>query len=84
MAFLAWLIMALIAAVVAKSIMGVEGGWLPTVLLAVAGTTVGGWIGAVLGGNGGLPFFSLGSWLLAVLGAVIVLWTYARLPARPP
>ncbi len=82
MTFLPLLILGLIAAVIAKSIMGVEGGWLATTLLALAGTLVGGGIGLVLSGSGDLPFFSLSSWALAVLGSVIVLWIYGRVIAR--
>nr|WP_300143844.1 GlsB/YeaQ/YmgE family stress response membrane protein [Propionicimonas sp.] len=82
MAFIPWIIMGLIAAAVAKSIMDVRAGWLPTVLLAIAGSTVAGWMGALLTGNSDLPFFSLGSWVLAILGSVIVLWVFNRLTGR--
>jgi uncharacterized membrane protein YeaQ/YmgE (transglycosylase-associated protein family) len=82
MTFVPLLILGLVTAVIAKSIMGVEGGWLATTLLAIAGTMAGGAIGLVLGGSGDLPFFSLASWALAVLGSVIVLWIYGRVTAR--
>ena len=78
MGFIAWIIMGLVAAAVAKSLLDVRAGWLPTVLLAIAGSTVAGWLGALLTGNPDLPFFSLGSWLLAILGTVAVLWVFQR------
>ena len=82
MTFVPLLILGLISAVIAKSIMGVEGGWTSTVLVAVFGTMVGGVIGLILGGSADLPFFNLGSWVLAILGSIIVLWVYGRVTAR--
>jgi uncharacterized membrane protein YeaQ/YmgE (transglycosylase-associated protein family) len=82
MTFVPLLILGLISAVIAKSIMGVEGGWLSTALVAVGGTVVGGVIGLVLSGSADLPFFNLSSWALAVLGSVIVLWVYGRITSR--
>jgi uncharacterized membrane protein YeaQ/YmgE (transglycosylase-associated protein family) len=82
MGFVAWIIMGLIAAAVAKSIMDVQGSWLFTLLVGVGGAIVGGWIGDLLGGQGQLSFFSLVSWALAILGSVIVLWVWGKLSAR--
>ena len=48
----------------------------------MAGTTVGGWIGAVLFDRGITGFFSLWSWLLAIVGAVLVLWIYNLITGR--
>jgi len=53
------------------------GGWLTTLLVGILGAVVGGWIGEILPfGSGRMEFFSLWSWLLAILGAVLVLWVY--------
>ncbi len=83
MGFLAWIIMGLIAGAIAKSIMNVEGGWLSTLVVGVLGAIVGGWIGDLLpGGDGQLRFFSLWSWILAIAGALIVLWIYGKLSSR--
>lgn len=82
MGFIAWIIMGLIAGAIAKSIMKAEGGWLSTLVVGVLGAMVGGWIGDLLGGNGQLHFFSLWSWILAVGGAVVVLWLYAMFAGR--
>ncbi len=78
MGFVAWVIMGLIAAAIAKSILNFEGGWLATVVLAVAGSTVAGLMAALLTGNSDLPFFSLPSWILAILGCMLVLWVYKK------
>lgn len=78
MGFVAWVVMGLIAAAIAKSVLNFEGGWLTTVVLAVAGSTVAGWMAALLTGNSDLPFFSLPSWILAILGCMLVLWVYKK------
>ena len=78
MAFVAWVIMGLIAAAIAKSVLDFEAGWAATVILAVAGSTVGGWMAALLTGNSDLPFFSLPSWILAILGCMLVLWVFKK------
>lgn len=82
MGFIPWIIIGLIAAAIAKALMHVEGGWLSTVLLAVAGATVAGWMAALFTGNSDLPFFSLPSWLLAIAGCMLVLWVYNRVTSR--
>ncbi|WP_245826787.1 GlsB/YeaQ/YmgE family stress response membrane protein [Leptonema illini] len=77
MGFFAWIIMGLLAGIVAKLLMPGKdpGGWIITILLGIAGAFVGGYIGSLLG-FGGLTGFSLKSFLLAVGGAVILLFAY--------
>ncbi len=83
MGLLAWIIMGLIVGAIAKSIMKQQGGWLSSLLVGVLGAIVGGWIGDVLPfGSGRMEFFSLWSWLLAILGAVVVLWVYGLIARR--
>lgn len=83
MGFLAWIVMGLIVGSIAKAIMKQEGGWLSSLIFGVLGAIVGGWIGDFLpfGSGGRLAFFSVWSWILAIVGAVIVLWVY-RLVTR--
>jgi len=78
MGFVAWVIMGLIAAAIAKSVLDFKGGWIATAILAVAGSTVAGWMAALLTGNSDLPFFSLPSWILAILGCMAVLWVFKK------
>jgi uncharacterized membrane protein YeaQ/YmgE (transglycosylase-associated protein family) len=88
MGILAWLLFGLIAGAIAKLIMpgndpGGSGclGWLVTSLIGIAGAIVGGLIGSALG-LGGVTGFDLGSFLIAIAGAIIVLGVY-RLLVRP-
>ncbi|MCD2441595.1 GlsB/YeaQ/YmgE family stress response membrane protein [Agromyces sp. SYSU K20354] len=75
MGFLAFLILGLIAGAIAKLILPGKqaGGWFVTLLLGVVGAMLGGWIGGLIFGRGLTEFWDLGTWLLAIAGAIIVL-----------
>jgi uncharacterized membrane protein YeaQ/YmgE (transglycosylase-associated protein family) len=74
---IAWIVFGLIAGLLAKFIMpGTDpGGWIITILLGIAGALVGGFIGQALG-FGGVSGFNLGSMLIAILGAILLLALY--------
>ena len=75
MGFLAFLILGLIAGAIAKLILPGRqgGGWFVTLLLGVVGALLGGWIGSAIFGVGMDQFWDLGTWLLAIGGAIVVL-----------
>lgn len=75
MGFLAFLLLGLIAGAIAKAILPGKqsGGWLSTLILGVVGALLGGWIGSVLGLGSVDEFFSIGSWLLAIGGSILVI-----------
>jgi uncharacterized membrane protein YeaQ/YmgE (transglycosylase-associated protein family) len=77
--FWSWLLMGLIAGVLGKWIMPGKdpGGIIVTILLGIGGALLGGWIGSVLG-IGTVDSFSIGSVLLAVGGALILLFLYRK------
>lgn len=77
MGILAWILFGLIAGVIAKFLMpGPDpGGWIITILLGIAGAIVGGFIGQALG-FGGVSGFNLGSMVIAILGAILLLVIY--------
>lgn len=68
--------MGLIVGAIAKMIMKENGGWLSSLLFGIAGGVVGGWIGDLLFNRGTLTFFSPLSWLLALVGACLVIWIF--------
>lgn len=87
MGILAWIVFGLLAGAIAQVIMpgddpggGGFMGWLVTMVIGIVGAVVGGFIGAALG-FGGVSGFNFGSFLIAVLGALIVLALW-RLVAR--
>ena len=77
MGILSWILMGLIVGVLAKMIMpGTDpGGFIITIVLGVAGAFVGGYLGSALG-LGAVTGFNLGSLLLAIGGAVLLLIVY--------
>ena len=77
MGFLSWIILGLLAGVLAKYIMpGKDGGGLViTALLGIAGAFVGGWLGSFVG-LGSTGEFSIGSLITAVVGALALLFIY--------
>ncbi|PQA95669.1 hypothetical protein B0A69_04650 [Chryseobacterium shigense] len=77
MGILTWIIFGLIAGAIAKLIMpGTQGGgWLMTIILGIVGAFVGGFVGSLLNW-GTVNSFDFRSMLLAVGGALIVLWIY--------
>ena len=74
MGFLAWIILGLIVGAIVKAVMPgrVGGGWVTSLVLGVVGAIVGGWIGSLLFGKGDLAFFDLGTWILAIIGGLVV------------
>ncbi len=84
MGILAWIIFGLIAGAIAKAIMpGTQGGsWLITIILGIVGAFVGGAIGTYVLGWGDVTGFDFKSFLLAIGGALIVLWLYGMATRR--
>lgn len=77
MGIISWIVMGLIVGVLAKWIMPGKdpGGVIVTILIGIAGAFVGGFIGTQLGW-GDVSGFNLGSILLAVGGAILLLFGY--------
>lgn len=84
MGILGFLLLGLIAGAIAKAILPGRqgGGWVVTLVLGVVGAILGGWIGSLIFGGGLGEFFDLRTWLLAILGAVIVLLIYGAVVGR--
>lgn len=84
MGFLGFLLLGLIAGAIAKLILPGKqgGGWLITLVLGVVGAILGGWIGSLIFGGGLGDFFDLRTWLLSILGAIIVLLIYGAVAGR--
>ena len=77
MGILAWIVLGLIAGLLAKFIMPGRdpGGIIITILLGIGGALVGGFLGTQLG-FGGLSGFDLRSMAIAVGGAMLLLFVY--------
>ncbi|WP_066586091.1 GlsB/YeaQ/YmgE family stress response membrane protein [Cellulomonas timonensis] len=84
MGFFGFLLLGLLAGVIAKALLpGRQStGWLLTLVLGVLGAVLGGWLGSVLFNRGLEEFFSIQTWLLAILGSVVVFLIYGALRKR--
>ena len=84
MGFIAFLILGLIAGAIAKAILPGRqgGGWFVTLILGVVGALLGGWLGGMIFGSGLQEFFSIQTWLLAIVGSLIVLAIYGMVTRR--
>jgi uncharacterized membrane protein YeaQ/YmgE (transglycosylase-associated protein family) len=73
-----WIVLGLIAGAIAKLILPGRqgGGWLITLLLGIVGALLGGFIGSAIFGIGLENFWSLQTWIVAILGSILVLLIY--------
>jgi uncharacterized membrane protein YeaQ/YmgE (transglycosylase-associated protein family) len=84
MGVLGWIIVGLVAGAIASAVhRGDEpGGMLGTFLVGLVGAVAGGLIASVLGIGSISSFFSLGTWLIAFGGALLLLVIYDALSRR--
>jgi uncharacterized membrane protein YeaQ/YmgE (transglycosylase-associated protein family) len=75
---IAWIIVGLIAGLIAKALVPGDdpGGLILTTLLGIAGAIVGGFLSVALGLGNGIDDFDIGTIVLAVAGAVLILFGY--------
>lgn len=79
MGILGWLVLGLLAGLIAKAIHPGEhepGGLLGTLAVGVLGALLGGFIASALGIGSLGSFFSLGTWLIAIGGALLLLFIF--------
>lgn len=79
MGIIGWIILGLLAGLLAKAILPGEdpGGIVVTTLLGVAGAFIGGLITRALGfGDPIDEFFDLSTWLGAIIGSIVLLLIY--------
>lgn len=83
MGILTWIIFGAIVGIIAKWLMPGRdpGGIIITILLGVAGALFGGFIASALG-LGDVTGFNLWSLIIAVLGAILLLFIYRQVQRR--
>jgi|SRR5262252_573646 len=83
-AIIGWAIFGLIAGAIAKLLMPGKdpGGMFVTMLLGIAGALVGGFIGRALWGSSGVTGWGIGSFALAIGGAILLLAIYRVVTGR--
>ena len=82
MGIIAWIVLGLIAGFIASRIVNHTGsGLIMDIVLGVVGALVGGFVFSMFGAAG-VTGFNIYSMLVAVVGAVVVLWLYHMLIGR--
>jgi uncharacterized membrane protein YeaQ/YmgE (transglycosylase-associated protein family) len=78
MGILAWIVLGLIAGAIAKAIMpgNDPGGFIVTILIGIVGAFIGGFLGNLLFGRGLTGDISVQSIIVAIIGALLLLWIY--------
>ncbi len=85
MGIIGWIVLGLIAGAIAKVIMPGDdpGGIIVTMIIGIVGAILGGFLAATLldvGVND--EFFDLGTWIAAIVGALILLFIYRLVVGR--
>ena len=84
MSVLAWMALGLIAGLVARNILSHSGqGLLLDIVLGIIGAVVGGALFTAIGATG-VTGFNHYSILVAIVGAIVVLWAYHAFSGRSP
>jgi uncharacterized membrane protein YeaQ/YmgE (transglycosylase-associated protein family) len=78
MGIIGWVVLGLIAGAIAKAIMPGDdpGGIIVTMLIGIVGAIVGGLIASALDIGELDEFFDIGTWVIAILGALLLLGIY--------
>ena len=84
MGIIGWIVLGLLAGAIAKAILPGDdpGGIIVTMLIGIAGALVGGFIASALNIGDLGNFFDLGTWIIAILGAILLLLAYRAVIAR--
>jgi len=86
MSILAWIVLGLVAGLIAKAIYPGDqpGGVIATMLLGIVGAMLGGWMGRGFSGDAtdgtGLSFMGI---IWAVVGSLVVLFVWSLATRRP-
>jgi len=84
MGIIGWIVLGLLAGAIAKAILPGDdpGGILVTMLIGIAGAIVGGFIASALGIGDLDEFFDIGTWIIAILGSLLLLLAYRAIVGR--
>jgi len=85
MGIIAWIVLGLVAGLIANSLLGGGGrqGIIITTVIGIAGALLGGWVASELFGIDPLKgFFNISTWITAILGSVVLLLAYHAVNSR--
>ncbi len=81
MGIIAFLILGLLAGMIAKAILPGDnpGGFFGTMAIGVVGALIGGFLASALFGAHPLDeFFDISTWITAILGSMLLLWVWQK------
>ena len=82
MGIIAWIVLGLIAGFIASKVVNHTGsGIIMDIVLGVVGALVGGFLFSIFGATG-VTGFNIYSMIVAIVGAIVVLWIYHALVGR--
>jgi uncharacterized membrane protein YeaQ/YmgE (transglycosylase-associated protein family) len=84
MGILGWIVLGLLAGAIAKAIMPGDdpGGIIVTTIIGIVGAILGGLIASALDIGDLDEFFDLGTWIIAILGSLLLLAIYRMVVGR--
>jgi len=84
MGILGWILLGLIAGAIAKAIMPGDdpGGLIGTIVIGILGAILGGFIASALNVGDLDSFFDVGTWVIAIGGALLLLALYRVVVGR--
>jgi uncharacterized membrane protein YeaQ/YmgE (transglycosylase-associated protein family) len=84
MGIIGWIILGLLAGAIAKAILPGDdpGGIIVTTIIGIVGAIVGGLIASALNIGDLDEFFDIGTWIIAILGSLLLLVVYRAVVGR--
>ncbi len=85
MGIIGWIILGLIAGVIAKAILPGDdpGGAIVTIIIGIVGAIIGGFLASrILGIDVNEEFFDLATWVSAIVGSLVLLLIYRAVVGR--
>ena len=83
MSIIAWIVLGLIAGFIASKIVEGSGqGFFLNMALGIVGALVGGFLYAQVLGGPGVTGVNIGSIIVSIIGAIVVLWIYNAIASR--
>ena len=85
MGIIGWIVLGLLAGLIAKALMPGEerGGFLVTMLLGIGGALLGGFLATVFGlGDPIDQLFDISTWVAAIVGSLLILFTWNAIGDR--
>jgi len=83
MSIIGWIILGLIAGFIGSKIYGGQGqGFFLNIALGIVGAIVGGFLYSLVLGGQGVTGVNIGSIIVSIIGAIVVLWIYNAVAGR--